>query len=211
MTSTYIVLLTEQMQTKKNLRILAVIIVIILASQTDAQQEDSLTINYSYINSIPQNAKVYLNDTLAGETPFRFTRQQIDTSMLLNIVLRLDGYTDYSFTVAASELPLNKTITLLPVKGLTPKKEQDVVQDKSSYFKTPRKVVPIVITSSVAAGSGILSYYYKKLANERYDEYLKTGNRDKFDETKKYDLYSGIFLAAFQVALAGLLYFLLID
>jgi len=173
--------------------------------------QDSLTINYSFINSIPQNAKVYLNDTFAGETPYRFTAEQTDTTKPLNIVLKLEGYIDFSFSITGSELPLNKTITLVPINKHSLKKEQTVIEDKSSYFKTPRKIIPIVVTSVISAGSGVLSYYYKKLANERYDEYLTTGNREKFDETKKYDLYSGIFLAAFQVALAGMLYFLLIE
>ncbi len=183
----------------------------ILFTVLSAYSQDSLTINYSYINSIPQNAKVYLNDTLAGETPFRFTAEQTNTTKPLNIVIKLEGYIDYSISITSSELPLNKTITLVPINKLSLKKEQTVIEDKNNYFKTPRKIVPIVVTSVISAGSGILSYYYKKLANERYDEYLATGNRDKFDDTKKYDLYSGIFLAAFQVALAGLLYFLLID
>ena len=193
----------------KYLKISLLTFILLFASSAYAQ--DSLTINYSFINSIPQNAKVYLNDTFAGETPYRFTEEQTDTTKPLNIVLKLEGYIDYSFSVTANELPLNKTITLVPLNKLSIKKEQTVIEDKSSYFKTPRKIILIVVTSVISAGSGVLSYYYKKLANERYDEYLATGSREKFDDTKKYDLYSGIFLAAFQVALVGLLYFLLID
>jgi hypothetical protein len=192
-------------------KIFPVLFILLFASLSYSQADDSVKINYSFINSIPQNAKVYLNDTLAGETPFRFTSEQTDTSKPLNIILKLEGYLDYSFSITSAELLLNKTISLVPIKELSLKKEKTVMEDKSSYFKTPRKVVPIVVTSVISAGSGVLSYYYKKLANESYDEYLTTGNSDKFDETKKYDLYSGIFLAAFQAALVGLLYFLLID
>jgi hypothetical protein len=193
----------------KFLKIISVLFILLFVSSVYAQ--DSLTINYSFINSIPQNAKVYLNDTFAGETPYRFLAEQTDTANPLNVILKLEGYIDYSFSVTSGELPLNKTIALVPINKLSLKKEQTVIEDKNSYFKTPRKIIPIVVSSVISAGSGVLSYYYKKLANERYDEYLATGSRDKFDETKKYDLYSGIFLAAFQVALAGLLYFLLID
>jgi len=186
-------------------------IFIFLAVCTFAQTQDSLTIKYSFINSVPQNAKVFINDTYSGETPYRFTNEQIDTTKPLSIILKLEGYIDYSFNVSAGELPLNKTIMLVPLNKMSLKDGQTVVEDKSSYFKTPRKVIPIVVSSVISAGSGALSYYFKKLANERYGEYLATGNRDKFDETKKFDLYSGIFLAAFQVGLVGLLYFLLID
>jgi hypothetical protein len=195
----------------KIVKISSAIFVFLFAVCTYGQTQDSLTIKYSFINSVPQNAKVFLNETYSGETPYRFTSEQIDTTKPLAIVLKLDGYIDYTFNVSAGELPLNKTITLVPLNKMSLKDEQSVVEDKSSYFKTPRKVIPIVVSSVISAGSGALSYYFKKLANERYDEYLATGNRDKFDETKKYDLYSGIFLAAFQVVLVGLLYFLLID
>jgi hypothetical protein len=176
-----------------------------------AQNSDSLTIDYNYINSVPQNAKVYFDDTLAGETPFRFTNQAFDTSKGLTVTIKLEGYIDYSFKVTGSDLPLNKTINLVPVNKLSIKENSQVEVNNSDYFKSPRKVVPIVISSVVTAGSGVLSYYFKKLANDRYDEYLATGDQKKFDQTKRYDLYSGLFLAAFQIGFAALIYFLLID
>jgi hypothetical protein len=181
------------------------------ANDSFAQQEDSLKIDYNYINSIPQNARVYLNDSLAGETPFRFVKPLQDSAQNINVTLKLKGYVDYSFKISKSEMTVNKTITLVPNSKLSLNNTNPVEENTVNFFKTPRKIVPIVISSVVAAGSGVLSYYYKKLANEKYDEYLATGNRDKFDQTKKYDLYSGIFLAAFQVGLAVFLYFLLID
>jgi PEGA domain len=176
-----------------------------------AQQEDSLRIDYNYINSIPQNAMVFLNDSLAGETPFRFIKSPEDSSLSLTVTLKLEGYIDYSFHISPGDMPVNKTITLVLKNKLSLNSEKQVEVNSADYFKTPRKIVPIVVSSVVAAGSGALSYYFKKLANDRYDEYLATGNRDKFDQTKKYDLYSGIFLAAFQVGFAVFLYFLLID
>ncbi len=203
------VLLIKMMQGNKTIHIL--LISFLLTACAFAQTGDSLTIKYNYINSLPQNAKVYFNDNFAGETPFRFTAEQVDTGKSLTITLKLEGYLDYSFNVNTGDFPLNKSVTLVPVNKLSLKNDKPVEENKSSYFKTPRKVVPIVITSVISAGSGVLSFYYKKMANDKYDEYLATGNRDKFDETKKYDLYSGIFLALFQVGLAGLLYFLLID
>ncbi len=176
-----------------------------------AQSGDSLKIDYNFINSVPQNAEVYLNDKLQGETPFRFTKESVDTLNSVNITLKLKDYIDYSFTLNTSDMPVNKTINLVPKNKLSLKEENNVEENSVDYFKTPRKIVPIVVTSVVSAGSGVLSYYFKKLADDNYDEYLATGNRDKFDKTKKYDIYSGIFLAAFQVGFAALIYFLLLD
>ncbi len=71
--------------------------------------------------------------------------------------------------------------------------------------------MPIVITSILTAGAGILSYYFKKLANDNNDTFNTTGDQTALDRKKKYDLISGISLGAFQVSFAGLLYFLFVD
>lgn len=206
----YFVLNTVKMQKNKIIIALA-FLMYCSALKTYAQNKDSLTIDYNYINSIPQNAKVYMNDSLAGETPFRFINPSIDTVRGLVITIKLKGYFDYSFNVTSADLPLDKTINLVPVNKLSLKENNLVEINNNDYFKSPRKIVPIVVSSVITAGSGVLSYYFKKLANDRYDEYLATGDQRKFDQTKKYDLYSGLFLAAFQIGFAVLIYFLLID
>jgi PEGA domain len=204
------VLNTFKMQKNKIISVI-IFLVSFSAAELYAQQRDSLTIDYNYINSVPQNAKVYLNESLAGETPFRFVNRDMDTSKGLVITIKLEGYIDYSFNVTEADLPLNKIVNLVPVNKLTIRENKQVEVNDNNYFKSPRKVVPIVVSSVITAGSGVLSYYFKKLANDRYDEYLATGDQKKFDQTKKYDLYSGLFLAAFQIGFAALIYFLLID
>jgi hypothetical protein len=207
----YFVLNTVKMPRNKNLISTIIFLLCIAAAEMCAQDKDSLTIDYNYINSIPQNASVYLNDSLAGETPFRFINHAFDSSTGLVITIKLEGYFDYSFNVAKEDLPLNKIIKLIPMNKLSLKNNSPVRENNNDFFKSPRKVVPIVVTSVITAGSGVLSYYFKKIANDRYDEYLATGNQKKFDETKKYDLYSGLCLAAFQIGLAVFIYFLLVD
>jgi hypothetical protein len=180
------------------------------ASGVFAQSGDSLVISYSYINSLPQNAEVFINDEYAGKTPFRFTRSMIDTSKPLLIKIKLEGYMDFVMKIDPSALPLNKTIALVS-RSLSTIKEEIVIESKSSYFKTPRRIVPIILSGLVTAGSASLSYYFKSLANDTYDEYLQTGDKIQLDKTKRYDLYSAIGLVAFQAGLAGLIYFLLIE
>lgn len=212
MTLTSFVLNKRKMLSKKYFKILLIVFAgSIFCLDSYSQNGDSLKIDYNYINSVPQNASVYLNDNLAGETPFRFTKESADTLNSVTITLKLKGYIDYTFSLNKSDMPVNKTINLVPSNKLSVKNEKNTEENTVDYFKTPRKIVPIVVTSVISAGSGALSYYFKKLANDNYDQYLATGNRDKFDKTKKYDLYSGIFLAAFQVGFAVLIYFLLID
>jgi len=199
------------MPKNKKLIFKIIFLLCITASVIYAQNKDSLTIDYNYINSVPQNAGIYINDSLAGETPFRFINYAFDTSKGLEITIKLEGYIEYSLKITAEDLPLNKTIELVPVNKLSLKDNNLVRENNNDFFKSPRKIVPIVVTSVVTAGSGVLSYYFKKLANDRYDEYLATGSQKKFDQTKKYDLYSGLCLAAFQIGLAAFIYFLLID
>jgi hypothetical protein len=175
-----------------------------------AQIRDSLTINYNYINSFPQDAAVYLNDSLAGHTPYRFLLEPKDSSVSYRIVIKLKDYFDYFFTFKAIDIPLNQTFFLIPLSK-SYKLSNQVLENKNSYFKTPRKVMPITISALLAAVSGISAFYYKDQANNEYDDYLNSGDPALLDKTKKYDLISGISIVLFQVGLAGLIYFLLIE
>jgi hypothetical protein len=49
------------------------------------------------------------------------------------------------------------------------------------------------------------------LSNDKYDEYQNTGDASLLDKKRKYDIISGISLAVFQIGLAGLVYFLIIE
>ena len=182
----------------------------LMCVNTFAQGNDSLVIDYNLINSIPQDASVFINGEFAGKTPFRFTSDIIDSVNASEFKIKLDGYVDFVLKIDRTLLPVNKTVTLVS-RSLSTIKEEIVFENKGSYFKTPRKVVPIVLSGLVTAGSAALTYYFKSLANDTYDEYLESGDRSKLDKTKRYDLFSGVSLVVFQAGLAGLIYFLLID
>jgi hypothetical protein len=189
-----------------------IIFSLVSAGNAYSQQEDSLVINYCYINSIPQNAHVYLNDTLIGQTPVRFSPGVIDTTGKSKIVIKLDGYYDYVLTVEKESLPLNKTIYLTAQAGkVTSLYNHLVMENEDTYFKSPRKILPIAVSAVIALGSGILSYYFKQQANNKYDEYQNTGDPSLLDKKRKYDIISGISLAVFQIGLAGLIYFLIME
>lgn len=175
-----------------------------------AQTRDSLTINYNYINSFPQDAAVYLNDSLAGYTPYRFLLEPKDSSVSYRIVIKLKDYFDYSYSFKAGDMPVNQTFFLIPL-GKNSKLSNPVLENQNSYFKTPRKVIPITISALLTAASGISAYYFKDQANNKYDDYLNSGDPSLLDKTRKYDLISGISLVLFQVGLVGLIYFLLME
>jgi hypothetical protein len=178
-----------------------------------SQNNDSLIIHYCYIDSYPQNASVYLNDSLIGCTPIRFFPSIIDTSKIVQFKISLEGYYDYilNFEKGSQALKINKTISLIPKSERSAYVNKDIAQkNEESYFKTPRKIIPITVCGVITAGSGVLSYYFKQLANDRYDDYLNTGDASYLDKKHKYDVISGVSLVLFQAGLAGVIYFLLI-
>jgi hypothetical protein len=196
------------MKLKNNFKYILIAAALIYSTNIFSQQTDSLTINYSVINSVPQNAAVYFNGIYTGNTPYRFLPQAVDSS--IDVVVKMPGYIDYSFHINAADLPYDKTISLVPKNKRSVLKDKLVIENKNNFFNTPRQTVPVVLSALVSAGGAALSIIYKNLANKRYDEYLLSGDRSKLDQTKKYDVISGVGLAAFQVGFTSLIYFLLI-
>lgn len=181
------------------------LLLILLFAQAVFSQSDSLILKYRIINSVPQNANVYLNDELVGNTPYRMS--ETNTVFPMNVKLKMKSYVDYTFILNQEDI--NKTVSLVPI---TPGVKQKLVtENKSIFFEKKRKVIPLVLSSIVTGGGAILSYYFKKLANDNYDEYLSNGDQSKLDKTRKYDVLSAISLGVFQAGFAGLIYYLLID
>jgi hypothetical protein len=109
-------------------------------------------------------------------------------------------------------MPINRTVLLVAKTGdLTALEKRQVLANTETYFKTPRKVFPVILSAVITGGSGFLSYYFKQLSNDKYDEYQNTGDASLLDKKRKYDIISGISLAVFQIGLAGLVYFLIIE
>lgn len=163
----------------------------------------------NFINTTPQNAEVYLNSDYIGSTPVRFFNNTIDTSKTNTIVIKLIGYNDYSYSFSVTDLPLYKNISLVSSNHMS-NNNNIVMKDGSNLFATPRQMAPIILSGAMVIGSSITSVYYKRLANDRYDEYINTGDRAKLDQTKKYDIISGVALGALQVGLITFVYYLLI-
>ena len=172
-----------------------------------AQENDSLVIPYTIINSVPQNADVYVNDELKGETPLRFIFKD---SAEARVVIKLKGYLDYSFSLTGSNILQRKDVTLIPksgaVKNFTVANENGI-----RYFNKPRKWGFIALGGVITAVSGIAAYYYKTLSIERNDDYYITGNPDDLTKKSKYDLIGGISVGVLQLGLATMLYFLFGD
>ena len=172
-----------------------------------SQLADSLRIDYSIIDSHPQNAEVYVNGELSGLTPFRFLRNEIKDA---NIVIKLTGFYDYSFRVTNGDTVFSKSVIMLPKsrKNLSTKL---VIENEPLDFNKPRKVIPIALSALLTTASGVAAYYFKQLAIEQNDSYYNTLDPSYINKKKKYDLISGISVGVFELGFASFFYFLLSD
>ncbi len=168
-------------------------------------QEDSLEIKYNYINSIPQNAEVFINGEYNGNTPCRFP---VDVK-INSCLIKKDGYKDEQRSFSESRESISQTFVLIKKNNLANEK---LVLSKSPFTLKPRrKIIPVILSSLITAGSIGLSYYFKDKANTHNELYTFSGDQSELDKVKKFDLYSGVFLGAFQVSFIGLIYFFMVD
>ncbi len=68
---------------------------------------------------------------------------------------------------------------------------------------------PIIITTGATVITGAAAAILKIKADNRYDDYRRTGDSGALNDVRRLDVASGISLAASELCLAGLAYFLL--
>jgi len=171
-----------------------------------SQVNDSLRLEYNYINSNPQDAGVYVNDELIGNTPLYFLWP--DTVFPKIVKIKLKNYAQFSETFLDGGL-ISKTYNLVPFTGFH--ETNPVKENKGSYFEKRRKDIPIVVSSVVALGAGISAYYFKKLSVDNRDAYNETGDPAALDRKNKYDILSGVSLVVFQLGFCALIYYMFVN
>ena len=182
------------------------VLAVLFSVSSFGQPVDSLKIGYNYINTVPQDASVFIDNEQIGRTPLFFVWQDSAFPKLLRI--SKEGYVDYSESITDSGR-LNKKLFL--VRNPDTKQVNPVIEDKSMFFKPDRKIVPIVLSLTATVAAGIAAFYFKSLAIENKEYFDETGNLEALDRRKQYDLYGGICILVFQAGLGALLYFLLVD
>jgi len=195
-------------QTSKRSFLLSLTLVIIfesLSSNLDAQKENQTLLNPSQkdslklepdlwmketlLNSSPQDAYVFYKDSLIGNTPLF-----IQTGFR-NLTLRKHGYDDIS--ILSDNLTPGKII-MMNYNG----------QEKEKTFF--QKDIFKILTAGIIVLGGTTAYFKLK-ADNKFEEYEFTGNSKLLDDTRKYDLISGISMAALQINFGLLLYYFLIE
>ncbi|MDQ7818510.1 MAG: hypothetical protein RDU14_15905 [Melioribacteraceae bacterium] len=142
-----------------------------------------------YLDTNPQDASIYIYDSLMANTPNFVSVNQFHT-----VSLRKNGLTK---SIHSSELSKYNTIPLeIPVPV------RNEVFSESDWFK-------ILVGSATILGSA--TAYFKIKADNRYDEYLSSRDQKKLDDVNRFDLYGGIAFGLLQVNFGYLIYKFLIE
>lgn len=168
---------------------------------------DVRTLRYAFVpryllRSIPDGAEVYLGDSLVGAAPsiIRITSRMEGQT----IQLRKEGYETIPVQPAHSERGVI-TVMLPPLWRQGSQKEAVFREEMTNGKRNLR----LYIAGTATVLSGVAAAYFKVLADNRYDEYLRTGNPALRTETNKLDTASGVALAITQIGLGLFTYFLL--
>ena len=141
------------------------------------------------IDSNPQDAYVFHNDSLVGSTPLFIP------SEFQNLTLKKLGYENYSF-----KLNNNSNTEKISLKFNGFQKEESFFEN--DIFK--------ILTAGILVFGGTTAYFKLK-ADKNFDEYEFSGDSKFLDETRKYDLISGITFGALQINFGLLLYYFLTE
>ena len=142
-----------------------------------------------YLETNPEDVAVYSKDSLIGNTPLFIPAK-------LNMVtLSKKGY--QSKDVALNENLNNNKIEL-----------KYIGQNNGKNFYE-KDIFKILAGSLIVLGG--TTAYFKLKADNRYESYQSTGEQAYLDQTKKFDLISGITMGALQINFGILIYYFLTD
>lgn len=141
-----------------------------------------------FLDSNPQDAAVFFNDSLIGYTPMLIKNDYKE------LVIKKQGYFNYELNIDDYK---NKVFVNLISLG-QPSQQQKFFN--TTLFK---------VLSGTAIALGAVTAYYKLKADDKFDEYKRSRNKQLLNETNRYDTISGITFTAMQINLGYLLYRLL--
>lgn len=150
------------------------------------QSDTLIDLNHSFeifVNTKPQDAEVYIDSLFCGFTPLKLNL--MFKPQFLH--LKLTGYKETTFNLT-NEINFNKEV-LLESLGKEP-------------HKTFNKYKYIALTSMIA--NGVLSTYYKQLANKHF--YKKGKDQSDYQKIRKYDNYSAVFTIGMEISFGIFVY-----
>lgn len=163
---------------------------LLLSSNIDSiKSESHVVFNEVLLNSSPQDAYVFYNDSLIGNTPL-FVQ-----SSFRNLTLRKSGYDDIK--VLFNDITPSKLVSM----------NYNGQEKEKSFFE---KDIFKILTAGIVVLGGTTAYFKLK-ADNKFEEYQFSGNSNFLDDTRKYDMISGITFTALQINFGLLLYYFLVE
>jgi len=154
------------------------------------------------INSHPFGAGAFLERKKVGETPVRVLLGENESA---DVTLNLAGYRDTTFTIGQSR-ELLFDIRLQPLR---PTMGPDAVRISNKV----RYKMPFLVSLGTALVTGGLALYFRTKADDRFDQYLKTGEPRAFsrlyNDAKRFDKFAAASFGVFQVSFAFSFFFFL--
>jgi hypothetical protein len=150
-----------------------------------------------YVNSIPSGANVIYNDSLVGITPTILSIK--DSPGFLKILK--DGYQLVSIPLEENKLSIN--ISLIPQNNLLNIQPTFLSRDGTQLQTS------VYLWAGGTVAFGITAALCKIQADENYRKYRTTSNEHYLKKVKKFDVISGISLAACEISSFILAYLLL--
>jgi hypothetical protein len=148
------------------------------------------------INSIPPEAKVFLNGSLVGETPTIIARDTLVTQLL---VLQLEGYQTFSQELSK----INKQAWMINLQEKTKslqEKEIDIAERKKTLRHRKRMMF---VSMGLAAVSGWATIHFRAKGNDEYARYQSTALPAQmdyyFNRAKKSDRLAGATFVSFEL------------
>lgn len=167
-------------------------------------QDTTLNVNFSkpvFINSNPYGAHLKTGRNYIGITPLYLP---FEPNQGTSFEIIKEGYEPYKFILDSPD----------PVYARLSKQEGYIEQTKEKpqlFGFIPKKNVKSKFALlAVTVATHWASFYFKNVADEKFDKYLQTADpqlMDKYwNQTRKYDRISEITLGVSYTALAGLMY-----
>ena len=137
-----------------------------------------------YLDSSPQDAYVFSGDSLLGNTPLFVPKS------LNELKLTKPQFEDK--VIFKNQLTDNSVVNLNFIGNH---------KEESFFYSTTFQIL-----AGTAIALGVASAYYKLKADDAFEEYQFTGNKDKLDETNDYDVVSGVTFSVLQINFGYILY-----
>lgn len=178
-------------------------------SEIEILTGDTLTIEILFKNSYsihsqPFGASVLLNNGEIGETPTFFKLDENRTGV---VTLSKAGYRDTTFTVGKSE----QQFFDIQLKNKKEIADLNLASGEPALKKRSKHL--LFAAMGVSLVSGALGIYFRNKGDDKFEEYLGSGNparfNKSFDNAKKFDRYAGVAFVAFQVSFLASFYLFL--